>query len=87
MGGELKAENLEEKAEPSRVGAFLSNQKETVGAEGGDKGGAGDRESRPVTPAWRSRAPRLRCFCAARAVDSETGSSNGLCKSTESAHQ
>lgn len=55
MGGELKAENLEEEAEPSRVGAFLSNQKDTVGAEGGDKGGAGDPEFRPVTLARQSR--------------------------------
>lgn len=51
VGGEPKALNLEEEAESLRVGAFLPNQKETVGAGGGDKGGAGDRESCPVTQA------------------------------------
>ena len=38
VGGDLKAPNREEGAESQRVGAFLSNQKETVGAGGGDKG-------------------------------------------------
>lgn len=51
VGGELKALNLTKEAESPRVGAFLSNQKEMVGASGGDKGGAGDRESCPVTRA------------------------------------
>lgn len=59
VGGELEAQNLEEEAESPRVGAFLSNQKETVGAGGGDKGGAGDRESCPVTRAPPPEQERL----------------------------
>lgn len=38
MGGELKAPNREEEAGSPRVGAFLSNPKQTVGAGGGIKG-------------------------------------------------
>lgn len=54
VGGELKALNREEEAGSPRVGAFLSNPKQTVGVGGGDQGGAGDRESCPVT---RAQAP------------------------------
>lgn len=51
VGGNLKAQNREEEAEPPTVGPLLSNQKETVGGGRGGKGGAGDRESCLVTGA------------------------------------
>lgn len=89
VGGDLKAPSREEGAESQRVGAFLSNQKKTVGAGVGDKGEreiANPAQLHEPARAGTAASP-FRCFCPGKAADSEADSSNGLCKSTESAYQ